>query len=208
MSYEDVKKVWMNGKLVDFADAKIHAFSHVLHYGSGMFEGLRVYKTKNRNRRVPARRAHRAHVPLLQGLSDGGPVLARRVQGGDLRDDPGQRIRRVLRPSGRLPWARRARRQPVPQPGRRADRRLEVGQVPRRGGDRERRGRLRLLLEPHGAEHVSRDGEGDGQLPELRAHQDGSHHERLHGGDRPGQRRAGSPRAAARTSSSCTGGGS
>ena len=46
MSYEDVKKVWMNGQLVDFADAKIHAFSHVLHYGSGMFEGLRVYKTK------------------------------------------------------------------------------------------------------------------------------------------------------------------
>jgi branched-chain amino acid aminotransferase len=46
MSYEDVKKVWMNGRLVDFADAKIHAFSHVLHYGSGMFEGLRVYKTK------------------------------------------------------------------------------------------------------------------------------------------------------------------
>src|ERR1700716_4078648 len=47
MSYEDVKKVWMNGRLVDFADAKIHAFSHVLHYGSGMFEGLRVSKTKN-----------------------------------------------------------------------------------------------------------------------------------------------------------------
>ncbi len=47
MSYEDVKKVWMNGNLVDFADAKIHAFSHVLHYGSGMFEGLRVYKTRS-----------------------------------------------------------------------------------------------------------------------------------------------------------------
>ncbi|HXM78378.1 MAG TPA: branched-chain amino acid transaminase [Thermoanaerobaculia bacterium] len=46
MSYEEVKKVWMNGELVDFADAKIHAFSHVLHYGSGMFEGARVYKTK------------------------------------------------------------------------------------------------------------------------------------------------------------------
>ena len=46
MSYEEVKKVWMNGQLVDFADAKIHAFSHVLHYGSGMFEGARVYKTK------------------------------------------------------------------------------------------------------------------------------------------------------------------
>ena len=46
MSYEDVKKVWMNGKLVGFADAKIHAFSHVFHYGSAMFEGARVYKTK------------------------------------------------------------------------------------------------------------------------------------------------------------------
>ena len=34
------------GKLVDFADAKIHAFSHVFHYGSGMFEGARVYKTR------------------------------------------------------------------------------------------------------------------------------------------------------------------
>jgi len=46
MSYEEVKKVWMNGSLVDFADAKIHAFSHVFHYGSGIFEGARVYKTR------------------------------------------------------------------------------------------------------------------------------------------------------------------
>jgi branched-chain amino acid aminotransferase len=37
----------MNGELVDFADAKIHAFSHVFHYGSAMFEGIRVYKTRN-----------------------------------------------------------------------------------------------------------------------------------------------------------------
>ncbi|HLN79879.1 MAG TPA: aminotransferase class IV, partial [Thermoanaerobaculia bacterium] len=47
MSYEEVQKVWMNGGLVDFADAKIHAFSHVFHYGSAMFEGIRVYKTRN-----------------------------------------------------------------------------------------------------------------------------------------------------------------
>ena len=47
MSYEDVKKVWMNGRLVDFADAKIHAFSHVFHYASGIFEGARLYKTRN-----------------------------------------------------------------------------------------------------------------------------------------------------------------
>jgi branched-chain amino acid aminotransferase len=47
MSYEEVQKVWMNGRLVDFADAKIHAFSHVFHYGSAMFEGMRVYNTRN-----------------------------------------------------------------------------------------------------------------------------------------------------------------
>ena len=58
---------------MDFADAKIHAFSHVFHYGSGMFEGLRVYKTKRGIGRLPARRAHRADLPLLQGLSDGVP---------------------------------------------------------------------------------------------------------------------------------------
>ena len=46
MSYEEVSKVWMNGRLVDFADAKVHAFSHVFHYGSAMFEGTRVYKTR------------------------------------------------------------------------------------------------------------------------------------------------------------------
>jgi branched-chain amino acid aminotransferase len=47
MPFEEVKKVWMNGKLVDFADAKIHAFTHALHYGSGLFEGIRCYVTKN-----------------------------------------------------------------------------------------------------------------------------------------------------------------
>ena len=47
MSYDDVKKVWINGRLTQFADAKIHAFSHVFHYGTAMFEGARVYKTRN-----------------------------------------------------------------------------------------------------------------------------------------------------------------
>ncbi len=46
MSFENVKKVWMNGKLVDFADAKISVFTHALHYGSGVFEGARCYKTQ------------------------------------------------------------------------------------------------------------------------------------------------------------------
>jgi branched-chain amino acid aminotransferase len=38
-------KVWMNGTLVDWADAKIHVGSHVVHYGSSVFEGARCYDT-------------------------------------------------------------------------------------------------------------------------------------------------------------------
>ena len=38
-------KVWMNGKIVDWADANIHIGSHIVHYGSGVFEGARCYKT-------------------------------------------------------------------------------------------------------------------------------------------------------------------
>jgi branched-chain amino acid aminotransferase len=37
--------IWMNGALVNWADAKIHVASHVIHYGSGIFEGARCYDT-------------------------------------------------------------------------------------------------------------------------------------------------------------------
>jgi branched-chain amino acid aminotransferase len=47
MPFEEVKKVWMNGRLIDFADAKIHVFTHAIHYGSGVFEGIRCYVTKD-----------------------------------------------------------------------------------------------------------------------------------------------------------------
>ena len=40
-----VEKIWMDGELVDWADAKIHVLSHALHYGTGVFEGIRAYET-------------------------------------------------------------------------------------------------------------------------------------------------------------------
>src|SRR5690606_27535949 len=45
MSFPHAGKVWMNGTLVDWNDAKIHIASHVIHYGSGVFEGARCYST-------------------------------------------------------------------------------------------------------------------------------------------------------------------
>ena len=38
-------KIWMDGKLVEWSDAKIHVLTHTLHYGTGVFEGVRAYET-------------------------------------------------------------------------------------------------------------------------------------------------------------------
>ena len=40
-------KIWMDGQMVDWRDAKIHVLSHTLHYGCGVFEGVRAYKGQN-----------------------------------------------------------------------------------------------------------------------------------------------------------------
>ena len=39
------EKIWMNGELVDWDDARIHVGTHGLHYGTGVFEGIRCYDT-------------------------------------------------------------------------------------------------------------------------------------------------------------------
>ena len=45
MPIQEVDKIWMNGELVDWKEAKIHVLTHALHYGSAVFEGIRCYKT-------------------------------------------------------------------------------------------------------------------------------------------------------------------
>jgi branched-chain amino acid aminotransferase len=45
MPIEPVDKIWMNGQQVDWKDATIHVLSHALHYGTGVFEGIRCYET-------------------------------------------------------------------------------------------------------------------------------------------------------------------
>lgn len=44
---EKTKKIWMDGKLVDWDDATVHVLTHTLHYGLGVFEGIRCYETKS-----------------------------------------------------------------------------------------------------------------------------------------------------------------
>src|SRR5438045_5766148 len=42
-----VREVWHNGEFISWDDATVHVLSHVLHYGSSVFEGIRCYSTPN-----------------------------------------------------------------------------------------------------------------------------------------------------------------
>jgi branched-chain amino acid aminotransferase len=56
------EKIWMNGELVDWADATVHVAAHGLNYGSGVFEGIRCYDTS----RGPAVFRLREHLERLE----------------------------------------------------------------------------------------------------------------------------------------------
>ncbi len=61
MPFNKVEFIWMNGRLVKWEEAKIHVLSHVIHYGSSLFEGARCYKTS----RGPAVFRHWEHLERL-----------------------------------------------------------------------------------------------------------------------------------------------
>jgi branched-chain amino acid aminotransferase len=46
MPLTPTEKIWMDGELVDWADATVHVLTHTMHYGSGVFEGIRAYPTQ------------------------------------------------------------------------------------------------------------------------------------------------------------------
>ena len=135
---KDVKQpadlIWMNGEFVPWEDAKVHVLTHALHYGSGVFEGIRAYETE----RGTAVFRHQDHLDRLEALGQallhGPPVLARGAARGDARADRAQRLRELLHPPARLPRLRRDGPLPARQPGRGDHRRLGVGRLPRRGG--------------------------------------------------------------------------
>lgn len=53
-----VDKIWMNGELVDWEDATVHVLSHAIHYGYGVFEGIRCYATTGGGKAIFRLREH------------------------------------------------------------------------------------------------------------------------------------------------------
>lgn len=47
MSFENIQWIWKNGEIVPWASATVHVSAHGLHYGSGVFEGIRCYETES-----------------------------------------------------------------------------------------------------------------------------------------------------------------
>ena len=95
-------KVWQNGEFIDWDDARIHVMSHVVNYGSSVFEGIRCYETQQGLGGFPADRTHAAADQFGQDLPDGLAVQPRQILRRDRRAHPAERSRRVLHPPGHL----------------------------------------------------------------------------------------------------------
>ena len=123
-------KIWMDGELVEWRDAKIHVLSHTLHYGCGAFEGVRAYNTakgtaifrlrEHTERLFNSAKILRMKIPFTHGAGDGSAThRGAREQAGELLPAPAHLDR--LREAGRQPQG-----QQDPPDGRR----LVLGRLP------------------------------------------------------------------------------
>jgi branched-chain amino acid aminotransferase len=72
MAIKAMEYIWFNGKLVPWGEAKIHVLSHVVHYGSSFFEGLRCYET-------PAGTAIFRLTPHMRRLVDSAKIYRTQI---------------------------------------------------------------------------------------------------------------------------------
>ena len=125
-------KIWMNGSLLDWDEAKIHIGSHLVHYGSGVFEGARCYETPNGS--VCFRLDDH-----LRRLYDSAKIYRMEYHLGrqQFQDSVLETIRAnaytgLLHPPAHLSGLRHTRRRPPELSGGRGHHGLGVGEVPRR----------------------------------------------------------------------------
>ena len=77
MPITPTEKIWMDGELVDWDHATVHVLTHTLHYGSGVFEGIRAYPTAGGVGRVPPAPTTSSRLfDLGQALHDRRPLHA------------------------------------------------------------------------------------------------------------------------------------
>ena len=158
--------IWMNGEIVPWKDAKIHVLSHGLHYGSGVFEGIRAYETE----RGTAVFRHREHLDRLK-LSGELYHMELPFSVDQIRDATHELIRRnklrqALHPADRVPRLRRDGPVPAERSRRLGDCGLALGRLPRRRGAAERDPLQGRLLAAHVTRQLHPSGEGLGPVPQ------------------------------------------
>ena len=89
--------IWVDGELVPWREAKVHVLTHSLHYGMGVFEGIRAYKTARGTAlfRMPEhvdRMFTSAHI-LQMHIPFSHEQIAQGLRGGHPREQPGRRLR-------------------------------------------------------------------------------------------------------------------
>ena len=163
MPITEVSKIWMNGELVDWADARVHVLTHALHYGSGVFEGIRAYDTKKGThvyrltdhieRLMRSAKIYMMDVPF----STGG------TGAGDQGSHPGEFPEELLHTPVDLSWLRRDGALSPAGAGGCLHRRLALGHISRRRGDRAWHSRQDLLFPALRAKQHATGSQGDGQ---------------------------------------------
>ena len=175
----------MNGEFVAWEDAKVHVLTHGLHYGTGVFEGIRCYDTEI----GPAVFRHEDHLDRLFKSAElyymPIPYDREQLRQATLRADRPQRPALLLHPPDRLPRLRDDGPVPARRAGRRRDRRLGVGRLPRRGGQAQRRARQGLHLAAHQPRLADPARQGLRAVPQLDPGEDRVAQGRLRGGDPP-----------------------
>ena len=175
--------IWMNGEFVAWEDAKVHVLTHAMHYGTGVFEGIRAYDTE----RGTAIFRHDEHLDRLERSAKlyymDIPYSREQLREVDARADRAQRLPHLLHPPARLPRPRADGAQPAGQPGRGDDRGLGVGRLPRRGGQAQRASGRGLVLAADLARLADPARQGLRPVPELGAREDRGRQGGLRGGD-------------------------
>ena len=142
--------IWMNGELVAYEDAKVHVLTHALHYGTGVFEGVRAYETP----RGTAIFRHADHIDRLFRSAAlyhmEIPYSKEEIRAATHEVDPPQRLQVLLHPAARVPRRGADGAVPARLPGRGDHRHLGVGGLPRRRGQAQRRARegVELAADP------------------------------------------------------------
>ena len=135
--------IWMNGEFVAWEDAKVHVLTHGLHYGTGVFEGVRCYDTEI----GPAVFRHQDHVDRLFKSAElyymPIPFAREQLRQATLELIAPQRAALLLHPPARLPRLRHDGPVPARGAGRRAIAVWEWGAYLGEEGKRERHPRAR-----------------------------------------------------------------